>query len=276
MKKYFILTLFVLSCIAFVPVKGQTYDALLNDAEAFMEVDSLQQAEHLLLQALELDPNNPKSIVLYADLGIVQQKMGKDKEAIETFSVALEHFPDNVEFLKARADLLLKGGENNRAYMDICKILDAEPKNIKALMAHAYLYFDREDYKGACADYKKVLELDPFHDTAKLGWVIAEQKCGNFEKSLTILEEMMADKGMVPQLLEVRANVLCAMERYEEALSDINLVIHSDNTVASAYMTRGDIWLAKKKRHKAKSDYQKALNLGIPYADLKDRLHKCR
>ena len=276
MKKFLILSFLLLSSAAGMSVLGQTYDDLLRDAETCIEADSLKQAERLLLQAMELDPENTKNIVLFANLGIVQQRLGKNQEAIDVFSMALDRFPDNVEFLKARADLLLKEGENNRAYLDICKILDAEPKNINALMAHAYLFFSREDYKGACADYKKVLELDPFHYTAKLGLVIAEQKCDHFEKALSLLEEMMAEKGMLPQLLEVKANVLCDMGRYEEALSDISLVLKADKSIATAYVTRGDIWLAKKKRRKAKADYQKALSLGVPYADVQKQLERCR
>ena len=275
MKKFLMMAILWLAGAA-LPVAAQTYDELSQKAEVCMKEGKWADAEHWLRTAFDRDPDNGKNIVLLANLGIVQHRQGKVEEAIDTFTLALERYPDQVEFLTARAEMLMQKGENNRAYLDVCRILDLEPKNVHALMAHAYLYFDRGEFKGACADYKKVLELEPENRTAKFGWAVAEQKAGNNEKALALIDEMLEGQDTEPWIVEARANVLCALERHEEAMADINRVIGRPESGPSAYVTRGDIWLAMKKKRKAKADYQKALELGAPFADVQVQLKKCR
>jgi Tfp pilus assembly protein PilF len=45
---------------------------------------------------------------------------------------------------------------------------------------------------------------------------------------------------------------------------------------ADAYLLRGNIYLTQKKKALAKMDFEKAISLGIPPADLHEQLKQCK
>lgn len=256
---------------------AQTYEELVEKAEAMIQVDSLQTAEKLLKQALSKEPANFQNAVLFANLGLVQERMNKRVEALESYTMALNRIPDNVRLLMNRGTLFLEEGELNRAYLDFSKVVELEPENITALQNRAYISFHWEDYKSACEDYKKILTLDADNHIAKFGWAIAEEKAGNIDKALLLIDELLAvQKDDVAWLYEARANILFAQKRYDEARVDIDKALELDVSLRTAYITRGDILLAQKKTELAKKDYEKALELGVPFAEIQARIRECR
>jgi tetratricopeptide repeat protein len=52
--------------------------------------------------------------------------------------------------------------------------------------------------------------------------------------------------------------------------------IRLDTSSADAYLLRGNIYLVQKKKALAKSDFEKAISLGVPPADLHEQLKQCR
>ena len=49
-----------------------------------------------------------------------------------------------------------------------------------------------------------------------------------------------------------------------------------DAASADAYLLRGNIYLAQKKKGLAKADFEKAISLGVPPADLHEQLRQCK
>ena len=52
--------------------------------------------------------------------------------------------------------------------------------------------------------------------------------------------------------------------------------IRLDAASADAYLLRGNIYLAQKKKGLAKADFEKAISLGVPPADLHEQLRQCK
>ena len=71
----------------------QTYDDLIHKAMDAVEMDSLQQAEQLFTEALKLEPANMRNALVFSNLGTIQRRMGKKKEALESYSLALNRTP---------------------------------------------------------------------------------------------------------------------------------------------------------------------------------------
>lgn len=136
--KYIVL---ILMCFCFIaPSKAQTYDELIDKAMDAVEQDSLLQAENYFKEALRLEPANMRNSLLFSNLGTIQRRMGKRKEALESYSLALNKTPFSVTMLLNRASLLMEMNDLDRAYTDYCGVLDLDQKNPEALMFRAYIY----------------------------------------------------------------------------------------------------------------------------------------
>ena len=66
------------------------------------------------------------------------------------------------------------------------------------------------------------------------------------------------------------------MKHEDLALVDLEEAIRLDAASADAYLLRGNIYLAQKKKGLAKADFEKAISLGVPPADLHEQLKQCK
>ena len=282
MKK-FILS-FLLVGTVMVSAYSQTYQELCDRAVASTEQDSLAQAEDYIRAALKLDPANPHNALLFSNLGTIQRQQQKYEQALESYTFALNIAPRTVPILLNRAAIYMELGKNDLARMDYSLALDIEKDNEEALLMRAYIYMQQRDYKMARADYAHLLKLNPGSYNGRLGLATLEQKEGKYEEALTILNGMIAGKPASSEdensryavLYVARAGVEKDLNHIELALMDLDEAIRLDASQAEAYLIRGEIYLSQKKKELAKHDFEKAISLGVPQADLRGLLQQCR
>lgn len=281
MKKFIFVLL--LSC-TLVPVFAQSYQKFCDRAIACTEQDSLSQAEEYIRQALKLEPANPHNALLFSNLGTIQRRQHQYEQALESYNFALNIAPRTVPILLNRAAIYLELGKNNLAQADYSLVLDLEKDNEEALLMRAYIYMQQRDYKMAKTDYERLLRINPANYNARLGLATLEQKEAKYEEALIILNDMLAAKGEHSQLSDLqramlyvaRAGVEKDMQHTDMALLDLAEAIQLDESQIEAYLIRGEIYLAQKKKELAKRDFEKAISLGIPQADLRDLLQQCK
>ena len=148
MKSIFILFLLFFS----LSLSAQTYSELSEQAIDCIEKDSLVRAEELLVQAMKLEPSNPHNALLFSNLGLVQKRLGRYDDALQSYTYALNIAPTAVPILLDRAALYMEKGMTDRAYLDYCEALDADKVNKEALLMRAYIYVLRRDYPAARID----------------------------------------------------------------------------------------------------------------------------
>ncbi|MCD8184643.1 MAG: tetratricopeptide repeat protein [Bacteroides sp.] len=282
MKK--IILSFLLLGLGIVPALSQTYQELCDRAIAYAEQDSLTQAEDYIHRALKLEPANPHNALLFSNLGTIQRRQRDYDQALESYTYALNIAPRTVPILLNRAAIYMELGRNNLAQADYSLALDMEKDNEEALLMRAYIYMQQRDYKMAKADYEHLLRVNPASFNGRLGLATLEQKDGKYEASLSILNSMIAGKeeysSLTPSqramLYVARAGVEKDMLHADIALMDLEEVLRLDASQTEAYLIRGEIYLAQKKKDLAKRDFEKAISLGIPRVDLRDLLKQCR
>ncbi len=266
-------------------VSAQTYEELCERASTAISRDSLAQAERYIRQALSLDPANVRNALLFANLGTVQRMRHRYKEALESYSYAVNMASRNPLILQKRADLYLEMGELEKARMDYALVLDLQPDNQEALEMRAYIYSEQQDYKAARVDYERLLTLSPQHFSGRLGLAMLNQKEGKLKEALAILDGMVNEKGEGTSLLTApqhavvyvaRAGVQQELGRQSMALMDLEEAIRLDDSRPEAYLMRGQIYLSQEKKKQAREDFEKALALGIPLSDLTNLLEQCR
>lgn len=259
-----------------VALSAQTYQQLSEQAIECIEKDSLQQAEQLLLQALKLEPKNAKNALLFSNLGLVQRRMGEYDKALESYSFALNFAPLAIPILLDRAAINMELGKTDRAYTDYCLVLDEDKQNKEALLMRAYIYVLRRDYPAARMDYNRLLELDPLSYSGRLGLATLEQKEGKFREALEILNKMIVETPEDATLFIARADVEREMQHEDLALVDLEEALRLNPSSIDAYLLRGNIYLSQKKKAQAKADFEKAISLGVPPADLHQQLKMCK
>ena len=77
-------------------------------------------------------------------------------------------------------------------------------------------------------------------------------------------------------LYVARADIEREMNHIDLALTDLDEAIKLNSNSTDAYLLRGDIYLLQGKKMLAKSDFEKAIKLGIPTSQLGDRLNMCK
>ena len=264
-----------------MPVFSQTYQELCDRAITYTEQDSLPQAEEYIRQALKLEPANPHNALLFSNLGTIQRRQ---RQYEESYNFALNIAPRAVPILLNRAAVYMELGRNNLAQADYSLVLDLEKNNEEALLMRAYIYMQQREYKMAKADYERLLKVNPASYNGRLGLATLEQKEGKHEEALSVLNNMIAATGETSQLSSsqyamlyvARAGVEKDLNHMDMALVDLEEAIRLDSSQPEIYLMRGEIYLAQKKKDLAKRDFEKAVSLGVPQADLRDLLQQTR
>ena len=103
-----------------------------------------------------------------------------------------------------------------------------------------------------------------------------EQKEGKFREALEVINKLLVENPDDATLYVARADVEREMEHVELALVDLEQAIRLSPSLIDAYLLRGDIYLLQKKKGLAKTDFEKAISLGVPQSDLYERLKQCK
>lgn len=276
---------FCLFLLVALPAASQTYEQLCERAATAIERDSLDVAEQAIRAALRLDPANGRNALLFANLGTVQRLRGQLREALESYTYALNMTPRNVPILLDRAALYLELDEPEPARIDYSLVLDIQPDNTEALRMRAYIYAETGDYKSARADYDHLLRLQPADFNGRLGLAMLCQKEGKLKDALAILDGMVDEKseGTSMQTAPAHAVVYVARAGIQQelgnlpmALMDLEEAIRLDPSRPEAYLMRGQIQLSRGKKKEARADFEKALELGMPTADIEELLLQCK
>lgn len=272
MKRFILLLLVGIT----VSVSGQTYQELSEYGMDLMEKDSLEKAEDVFRQAMKLEPANAYNALLFSNVGIIQRKMRKYNEAVESFTFALNITPYSIPVLLNRAMVNMEIGQTNRAYIDYCQVLDLEKTNTEALLMRAYIYITRRDFNAARIDYNRLIQQDPKHYSGRLGLVSLNQKEKKFTEALDMLNAMLQESAQDATLYMMRAGIQIDMELLDAALIDLEEAIRITPDSPDAYIYRGELYLAQNKKTLAKQDFERAIILGVPKSELSEQISKCR
>lgn len=269
MKRIYLYMVMMLACCH---LSAQTNDELIVRAMSAVEKDSLYQAETLFKEALKKEPANLRNALLFSNLGTIQRRMGKNKEALESYSLALNLTPYSKTMLLNRASLYLEMDYLDKAYVDYCNVIDLDAKNQEALQFRAYIYMRRREYQEAKNDYQRLLEVVPGDKTARIGMAMVNQKLQRYRESLEEFNRLIVDYPKDVSLLKARAELEVETNNLELALLDLESAAKLAPNDAEIYVMCGDIYMEQGRNREAYVAFEKAVELGVPRPELQDRL----
>ncbi|MCE2617420.1 MAG: tetratricopeptide repeat protein [Phocaeicola sp.] len=253
-------------------LNAQTYKDYIDEAVAATNADSLSRAEQMYKKALETDPTNSLNTMLFANLGTIQRRQGKTDAAIDSYSLALNRMPLSIPILLNRASLYLEKNLYGKALVDYCNVLDIDKKNEEALIYRAYIYVEQRKYKEARTDYATLLQKDPENKLGRLGLADLDEKEGRLHEALEIYNRFIEENPRDVSFLKARANLEMEMDSPALALQDMETALKINNADADIYLLIGDIRMKMKNRKDAYASYERAIKLGVPRPQIKERI----
>ena len=254
---------------------AQSQSEWATKAYAYVEQDSLAQAEECFQQAIKASPSSKQNAMLLTNLGAVQRRRGKVREAIESYTLALERAPLTTTILMDRATAYMALGNDDKAYTDLCNVLDRKTDHAEALYYRAFIYTSRREYAAARSDYKRLLTIDPTHENGLLGLALLDQREGRLQAAEQQLSQLIDRYPDNATYWQARANVLMEQKLHDLALLDLETAISLNPTDAYLYVARAELYLKMKRKTAAKQDLNNAASLGLSRAALGELYKQC-
>lgn len=288
--KYFLLIIALCTGFLFIPpanaqkaaTTGATkadslrYKAFVDSAYNALGNKKPAQTEYFFKKAIETLPKNSANGLIYDNLGRIQRDLGRNEDALTSFTQALDLFPTAIRFLKDRASLLLAMNRNEQAVDDYTKVLSINPKDVQALLYRAYIYANSRRYDAARRDYTKLLTIEPSNYEGMLGLAVLNQREGRINEAIQQISTMISIVPEKAELYAMRAQMEEDKGQIEAALLDMTEAIARDNKNKEYYIHRATLYIKNKERVKARKDLDAAVKAGTPRAELRELYKKCQ
>ena len=202
----------------------------------YMESGTLDEAEILLLQAIEI---NTADRYAHQRLGLLYEYQKKNQLAIDHFRLGLAGTANSYLGVAANLGRLLNKSRNYKATITVLEPrlpLNNTLAEAQLILARAYLA--RGSYPDARLRYQRVLELDQSMTGALLG--LAKAQMGEGELSA--------------------------------ALITVNKFIELEASNVSGQLVLGDILLRLNQKNKANAAFDKAVSLGVSPSEVNQRI----
>jgi len=196
---------------------------------------------------------------------------GNFTKAIEYYGRAIEQNPEFGYAYNNRAWAYYFLGRYDEALADLNRALELGPVDAPAYYGRGVILEMLGRYDEAIGDYTSAIGLDPGYALAynNRAWVYALK--GDYTRALEDVDKALAsieedDLFFLSIALTTRGNIYRSLERYDEAMTDIERAIELNPDYFWAYYSRGLLYQELGKKKKAKADFEFACDRGIAEA----------
>lgn len=277
MKKSIFFGVIVAICALHCSISfAQTYDELIAKSFDFIDADSLPQAEDALREALRIEPGNPSNGMLLLNLGTIQRRQGKLKEAEDSYTIGLAFLPKNLTLLNNRAQLFAEMEKYPEAIEDYTEVIYQEPENENAYYERALCKLMNKDTLGARLDLEQIDRFNPNSAKSRLGMAYVYKAQEMWREASELYDALIERNPRNASLLRERAEVFYFSNRMGAALDDVNKSIDFDPRDPYSYLLRAQIRYAKGDKEFARRDLNQALELGLNKDEVNDLIEKLK
>ena len=240
---------------------------LLAAASHFAEVGLGDEARKMLDHAVELEPENPLTLLELLNL---QKISFQFEEALPTVTKLELLLPDNANILAEKADILgiMEKYDEAIAVLDAARAKDA--RNPQVLFIRARIYFFKDDLDKALEDIETLTneELsDELQVRAALLKIDIHAKKMEYNEALRILDRLISTVPYPVPLEFKKVFVLLEKKSKKRALAFIGQMLERPletfrgNDYAQLLRMQGDAFLNMGNHHSAIKAYKKAMEL---------------
>lgn len=277
MKNSYILTIIVaIWALNYSFLQSQTYDEWITRSFDYLDADSLPEAEMALQSALRAEPGNPGNGLVLLNMGTIQRRQGKLKEAEESYTIGLAFMPGNLSLLSSRAQLYAEQEQYDKAKDDYTTIIAAQPQNEDALYERALCRLMAQDTLGARLDLEQIDTFNPNSAKSRLGMAYVYKAQQMWREAAELYDALIERNPRSHSLLRERAEVYYFSNRMGAALDDINKSIDINPHDPYSYVLRAQIRYVRGDKEFARRDLNQALELGLNPEEAGDLVQKLK
>src|SRR5258706_8739793 len=161
----------------------------------------------------------------------------------------------------ARAVQLVKEGKDKEALEEFTKAIEADSKNPMFYRNRAALCSRMKDWEHAAVDYTQVLSLQPDDLTSQLNRGIAFTEAKKFDEAEKDFAAVLAKKPDEQRALKYQAYVLAAKKDTGQAAEEVAKLIEKNPTDPKLYLSRAQIYAAGAKWQEAIAHSSRGLEI---------------
>ena len=184
--------------------KGKTYLAAGNYEKARVEFQNV----------LQIAPTDPEARF---DMGLVDEKLSKIREAAGFYQATIEVSPTHVEARSHLARLYVLSGAPDRAMEVLKPAIDSHPDDAELLAIRAAIHAQKKEETEAIADAERAVKLDPKNEDAisTLAGLYSSNK--DLPRAQKLLEDGIANIPNTTDLRLVLAHIYVSENHLDEA-----------------------------------------------------------
>lgn len=244
------------------PSEDTPYMQKIDEADKACQEGKWENAEAALLEAMEMDPENPANVLIMSNLGMIQFNLGKDSLAIETLNEAHFIAPVSVTILSNRAKVLTALGEEEAAYKDYGRIIELDTTYISARFHHGLLALKKRDFNTAKHDFEFMERNFPESDETQIAMATFKSSIGEYAEALPYYNKILLNTKE-PEYYGARAYCNLMTNRLQEASDDIAAALEFAPDDGELYLYRAALNKMRFRPADATADAKKAIELGV-------------
>ena len=253
-----------------------TYDGWITASFDALDEDNNQLAEQCLKNAMRLEPANPQNGLLFVNLGTIQRRLGKLKDAEVSYTCAISLLEENTVAYSTRASLYAEIEQYQKAIDDYSVVISRNPEDEDALYERALCRLMNSDTIGARLDLETIDKFNPKSAKSRLGMAMVYKAMGENAMAVELYDALIKANPKSWSLLRDRAEVYFFSKRLGAAMLDIDKSIQMNGRDPLSYFLRAKIRWAKGDREYARRDLNRAIELGLPQSAAADLIEKMK
>lgn len=238
--------------------------ALINRAVVNCDLGNYQAALRDLERALKAE----ESSWAYLYRGLIQERLGEPKRALENYSRAIRLDPQFVEAYYLRGLLFAKTEEYDKAFQDQSRVLEFDTENARAYTARGVVRAALGENEWALKDLDKGCTLAPRSSEAFYHRGLVRAR---LEMPSDAVSDLRFALELDPQLdaaYLALGDVYAATGDHWQAIDNYDRAIELDPQSGTAYYARGQARVALREFERAIADYSRVLELDAGRAEI--------
>lgn len=241
--------------------EADVYLILMGEADEAIANEDYPTAAQRLIEALDVDPDNPSNVLLLSNLGTIYNYMDSDSLALTVFDEALRIAPSMTVTLENRGRLLLKMGREMEAYQDFGRIIELDSCNASARYLRGLMALYGGDTAQAERDFNVLESVAPDNINTKIAMSSLYSAIGNYGRAKSYYIDLL-ENDPSPENFVALAECCISDDNLSEASAVISKAIERYPTDGELYFCRA--WLNKERYllKEAHTDAKNAVKYG--------------
>ena len=220
--------------------------------------------------------HNPENAAAYINRGNAYKDKGDLDNAIKDYSKAIELKPEYAAAYNNRGAAYGMIGEVDAAIKDLNKAIDVNPEDAQAYYNRGIAYANQRDFESAITDYSKAIELKPEYAEAYSNRSDAYRRKDYFDAAIKDSNKAIDLKPDLAAAYINRGNAYDDTGEVDAAIRDYNKAIELDPENANTYYNRGLAYRRKDYFDAAIQDFNKAIALDPEDAQAQQALYRAK